>query len=99
MGCGLLAFVFVRTDEMVKGKSTGEDLAEIPEVLEVFNVAGEDCYLIKVRTKDPSSLSKVLREKVGSIETVISTRTTIVLESYKETVSLPIGNGHANEMP
>lgn len=99
VGCGLLAFVFVRTDEMVKGKSTGEDLAEIPEVLEVFNVAGEDCYLIKVRTKDPSSLSTVLREKVGSIETVISTRTTIVLESYKETVSLPLGNGHANVMP
>ena len=59
-------------------------------------MAGEDCYLIKVRTKDPTSLGKVIREKIGSIETVISTRTTIVLESYKETVSLPIknGNGH-----
>ena len=31
-------------------------LAAIPEVLEVHDVAGEDCYLLKVRAKDTEEL-------------------------------------------
>ena len=94
---GLLAFVFVRTSEPTSGSETGHVLARIPEVQEVFNIAGEDCYLIKVRTRDAKSLSQLLRDKVGRIPAVVSTRTTIVLESYKETVALPITeNGHSS---
>jgi Lrp/AsnC family leucine-responsive transcriptional regulator len=94
---GMLAFVFVRTNELVGGMKTGSVLATIPEVQEVYNVAGEDCYLIKVRTRDTQSLSHLLRDKVGKIESVTSTRTTIVLEAYKETCALPVAesNGHA----
>jgi len=93
---GMLAFVFVRTNELVGGMKTGSILATIPEVQEVYNVAGEDCYLIKVRTKDTQSLSQLLRDKVGTIESVTSTRTTIVLEAFKETCALPVAatNGH-----
>jgi Lrp/AsnC family leucine-responsive transcriptional regulator len=97
---GMLAFVFVRTDEPTSGSETGHVLAKIPEVQEVFNVAGEDCYLIKVRTRDAKSLSHLLREKVGRIKSVMSTRTTIVLESYKETCALPIvENGNGTSKP
>ena len=94
----MLAFVFVRTNELVGGMKTGTVLATIPEVQEVYNVAGEDCYLIKVRTKDTQSLSHLLRDKVGKIESVTSTRTTIVLEAYKETCALPVApaNGHSD---
>ena len=92
----LLAFVFVRTNEMVSGCRTGEELARIPEVQEAYNIAGEDCYLIKVRTRDAESLSLILREKVGQIESVVSTRTTIVLETCKETCALPVTPGTGN---
>jgi Lrp/AsnC family leucine-responsive transcriptional regulator len=97
VGYGMLAFVFVRTNELVGGMKTGNVLATIPEVQEVYNVAGEDCYLIKVRTRDTQSLSQLLRDKVGRIESVTSTRTTIVLEAYKETCALPVAdfNGHS----
>ena len=96
---GLVAFVFVRTNEMVRGCDTGKDLAAIPEVQEVFNVAGEDCYLLKVRTRDTLSLSKVLREKIGVLEAVTATRTTIVMESYKETCRLPLELLESNGAP
>ena len=84
----LLAFVYVTTNEQVKGWGTGKELSLIDDIQEVYNVAGEDCYLIKVRVKDTKALSELLREKIGAIETVISTRTTIVLDTYKETCKL-----------
>lgn len=77
VGFGLIAFVFVRTNEC--GDGTDELLATIPEVLEVHDVAGEDSYLLKVRASDPEDLALLLREKLKAIPSVISTRTTVVL--------------------
>lgn len=90
LGRGLLAYVFVRADERVGAAETGELLALIPEVQEVHHVAGEDCYLVKVRVADTDALGRLLRERMGSIETVRSTRTTIVLETVKETTALDL---------
>lgn len=90
VGWGLLAFVFVRTSESAADERVGLQLAKIPEALEVFNVAGEDCYLLKVRAHDTVALSKLLREKIGALPNVTSTRTTIVMESFKETSQLPL---------
>jgi Lrp/AsnC family leucine-responsive transcriptional regulator len=60
------------------------ELARIPEVLEVHHVAGEDCYLLKVRTRDAEHLGQLLRQQIASTPSVTSTRTTIVLETVKE---------------
>src|SRR6185312_2571778 len=67
LGLGLLAFVFVRADERVGCPQAGEALAAIPEVQEVHHIAGEDCYLVKVRTADTASLGRLLRERFGAI--------------------------------
>jgi Lrp/AsnC family leucine-responsive transcriptional regulator len=90
LGYGLLAFVFVRSDERLGDGTTGPQLAAIPEVQEVHHIAGEDCYLVKVRAADPEHLGKLLREKFGAIAAVRSTRTTIVLETVKEEARLPL---------
>ena len=90
---GLTAFIFVRTDEPVGQMGTAEQLAALAEVQEVHHVAGEDCYLVKVRARDTEDLGGLLREKIGPIPTVRSTRTTIVLESVKESVALPLPGG------
>jgi Lrp/AsnC family leucine-responsive transcriptional regulator len=52
-------------------------------------VAGEDCYLVKVRARDAEHLGSLLRTRIGRIPGVRSTRTTIVLETVKETHRLP----------
>jgi Lrp/AsnC family transcriptional regulator, leucine-responsive regulatory protein len=90
VGLGLVAFTFVRSNDRPGGIQTAAKLAEIPEVLEVHHVAGEDCFLVKVRAADTESLGRLLRERLGKIGTITSTRTTIVLETVKETVELPI---------
>ena len=89
LGLGLLAFVLVRSDEKLGAPETEARLAEIPEVQEVHHIAGEDCFLVKVRAADTESLGRLLRERFGAIETVRSTKTTIVLQTIKETLELP----------
>ncbi len=93
LGWGLVAYVFVRTADRPGADSTGQVLAELPEVQEVHHVAGEDCFLLKVRAPDTEGLGRVLRERIGVIPTVTSTRTTIVLGTLKDTARLPVGAG------
>ena len=90
LGLGLLAFVLVRTDELCGESKAANALANIPEVLELHHIAGEDCFLVKVRTADTEELGRLLREQIGVIESVRSTRTTIVLHTTKETEALPL---------
>ena len=85
---GLTVFVTVKTSEY--GSDAEEALAKIPEVLEVHDVAGEDCFMLKIRTKDTDALGRLLREKIKTIPSVSGTRTTVVLETYKETNALPL---------
>jgi Lrp/AsnC family leucine-responsive transcriptional regulator len=87
---GLLAFIFVRTDERGGAPDTARRLAEIAAVQEIHRVAGEDCYLIKVRAANTEALDRLLREDLSPIEWIRSTRTTIVLSTIKETAQLPI---------
>lgn len=81
---GLLAFVAVRSTEHGPEMPSAVELARIPEVLEVHHVAGDDCYLLKVRARDAEHLGQILRQQISATPSVISTRTTIVLETVKE---------------
>ncbi len=91
VGLGLTAFVNVSTEERVGSATIGLALSRQPEVLEVHHVAGEDCYLVKVRVPDTEALSRLLRERFGRLKGVRSTRTTIVLSTVKEAAELPLG--------
>ena len=86
----MLAFVAVRSAEAPGHDNVARELARCPDVLEVHHVAGDDCYLVKVRTRDAEQLGALLRTRIGRIPGVRSTRTTIVLETVKETHRLPI---------
>lgn len=97
LGLELLAFVFVKSNEAISGARTGEALAAIPEVQEVHHVAGEDCYLVKVRSESPEALGRLLRTAFGSIPSVVSTRSTIVLQTLKECGRLSLPPAAASE--
>ena len=89
IGRGLLAFIFVRLEDMAGEGKAAKALSRIPEALEVHHVAGEDCFLLKVRAASTEALGRLLREQIGTIKGVRSTRTTIVLRTEKETTALP----------
>lgn len=85
---GLTAIIAIRTSEC--GEGVGEQLSSIPEVQEVHEVAGDDCFYIKVATRDTESLGSLLREKLKSIQNVVNTKTTVVLKTFKEGTAVPI---------
>ena len=86
----MLAFVAVRSQEAPGDDSVSQALAQCPEVLELHHVAGDDCYLLKIRARDAEHVGRLLRHRFGRIRGVVSTRTTIVLETVKETPRLPV---------
>ena len=92
LGFGLTAFLFVRAEEPRGALETADRLATLPGVQEVHHVAGEDCLLVKLRVADTDALGRLLRDEVGAIPTVRSTRTTIVLGTVKESTVLPVGS-------
>jgi Lrp/AsnC family leucine-responsive transcriptional regulator len=86
----LLAFVFIKAADGLGCTDTANELAKIPEVQEVHHVAGDDCYLVKIRTADSASLMYLMRNSLSKIPNILSTRTTIVLETVKEQQQLVI---------
>ena len=95
LGLGLVAFIFVRVDDIndVLGTSdhTAEELAALPSVQELHHLAGEDCFMVKVRARDTDDLYRILKEEFGPFKSIRSTRTTSVLKTVKETQLLPVG--------
>ncbi|MEA2176402.1 MAG: Lrp/AsnC family transcriptional regulator, leucine-responsive regulatory protein [Blastocatellia bacterium] len=93
---GLLAFIFMRVDEfndiVGMAETTAEMLAALPSVLELHHLAGEDCFLVKVRARDTDDLYRILKEEFGQFKAIRSTRTTIVLKTVKETGRLPLNS-------
>jgi Lrp/AsnC family transcriptional regulator, leucine-responsive regulatory protein len=90
LGQKLLAFIFIKTNDGFGSSVTGPALAKIPEVQEVHNIAGEDCYLVKVRATDSAHLMSLMRSEFAKIPTIHSTKTTIVLETVKEEQKLVV---------
>jgi Lrp/AsnC family leucine-responsive transcriptional regulator len=94
LGLGLLAYIFVRVDDrdatLTDEEETAEGLAALPSVLEVHHLAGEDCFLVKVRARDTDDLYRVLKEEFAKFKSIRSTRTTIVLKTVKESARLPV---------
>ncbi|AIL45743.1 Lrp/AsnC family transcriptional regulator [Elizabethkingia anophelis] len=80
----LLSFIFIKANEIIGDEETGKLLAQIPEVLEVHDIAGDDGYIIKVRTSDTIALMNLMKRSLSSIPGIISTRTIIVLQTVKE---------------
>jgi Lrp/AsnC family leucine-responsive transcriptional regulator len=90
LGLGLVAFVFIRTDDHVGAHETAHAIARVPSVQEVHDVAGEDCYLVKLRARNTQHLAELMRVHFGKMKSIVSTRTTIVLETIKESGRLPL---------
>lgn len=86
VGRGVTAFVSARGPRLSsKGWAAFRDLMQSDEVLEVHTVAGDDCFLIKVRTESIPSLNTLVA-RLAEVPISFSTRTTIVMQTHVEKV-------------
>ncbi|MEM7445206.1 MAG: Lrp/AsnC family transcriptional regulator [Pseudomonadota bacterium] len=84
LGVPLLAFIFVQERKPNDGYDTAGALAQVTGAEEVHKIAGEDCFLVKLRAAGTEELGAVLDREINLIPTVTGVRTTIVLKSVLE---------------
>ena len=88
LGRRITAFVAARggtSRTEPKAKKAFDALMKSDEVVEAHTVAGDDCYLIKVRTDSIASLNAFV-SKLGAPPLSLDTRTTIVMQTHCEKV-------------
>jgi len=68
-----------------------------PDIMECHNVAGEDCFVLKVRAEGPKKLERLLSAIRGSTETNRSV-TNIVLSTYKESARVSPAPAHTEDL-
>ncbi len=89
LGKPLLAFIRATIEaEDHEGVASAHDrileaCAAETDILECHNVAGEDCFIIKVRAESPKDLERILQTVRSSMKSSRSV-TNIVLSTYKE---------------
>jgi Lrp/AsnC family leucine-responsive transcriptional regulator len=85
-GRTLTAFVAARGSSLSPaGSKRFRELMRRDEVLEVHTVAGNDCYLLKVRAESIGALNTLVQQ-LSAAPISLSTRTTIVMETHCEKV-------------
>ena len=88
LGFDLLAFIFVGVKKPSTNGRLGERLSKVCGVEEVHKIAGEDCFIVKIRARGTKELANIIDDEINTLENVTSVRTTIVLRTLLEDVSL-----------
>ena len=65
--CDRAKFTGFQIDGGFAEETVADALAKCPEVLELHHVAGNDCYLLKVRARDAEHVGQLLRHRFGRI--------------------------------
>jgi len=91
LGKPLLAFVFVTDAKPSMGFDTATALSGVTGLEELHKIAGEDCYLLKIRAADTDELNAIIEQQINPVQSVTRVRTTIVLQSVAER---PCLSGH-----
>ena len=80
---GLTAFVQLSVQHVCHADLAAA-LAGVTGVQDVHQVAGDDGYLLKLRVSDNAELGRILAHEICALEGVVSTKTSIVLNTIKE---------------
>jgi len=84
LGKPLLAFIFVTDAKPSIGFDTAKALAQVTGLEELHKIAGDDCYILKVRASGTDELNTIIESEINPVQSVTRVRTTIVLNSVTE---------------
>ena len=80
----ITAFIRVMVDGSGHYQAVIDQACSLDEVLEVHSITGEGSHILKVRTRNTTTLERLL-SRIQSWPGVSGTRTSIVLSTFKET--------------
>jgi Lrp/AsnC family leucine-responsive transcriptional regulator len=84
LGKSLLAFVFVTDAKPSLGFDTAAALSGVTGLEELHKIAGDDCYLLKIRASGTDELNEIIETQINPVQSVTRVRTTIVLSAVAE---------------
>ena len=84
-GYMITAFIKVNADSRALHEIT-RSLARRHEVCELYRITGDYDLMIKVRAKDIDSLNKFVEDYILSLDSIKSIRTTVTMDTIKETM-------------
>lgn len=88
-GYDIMAYILVFMESSKHYKTLISHVEKLPQILECHSVLGEGSHLLKAISKNTESLEKLLSE-IQSWPGVISTKTTFVLSTIKETSEIEL---------
>ena len=86
LGLGLTVLISLTTDEKLCDHHVAAELVKFPEIVEIYDISGDASYLLKVVTGDTGALHELMN-RIGRIDGVKSSKTTLVLGMFKEGIS------------
>ena len=86
----ITAFIRVTVDSSDAYPDFVKRAMKLDEVLEVHSITGEGSHMLKVRTRNTTTLEALL-SRIQGWPKVRGTSTSIVLSTFKETRELPVG--------
>jgi Lrp/AsnC family leucine-responsive transcriptional regulator len=88
LGLDVLAFISVSLSDYTPDQIASA-VADMPEVIETHHIAGDDCFIVKVRCHTTRELQDVL-QRIWQAGPVRSSKTTVAFATFKETTALPL---------
>ncbi len=90
VGLPLLSFVAVSLGNPKHRRHFLDVVARETAILECHHIAGDDDFLLKVRTAGVAELDRLLSTTLKGIDGVVRSRTTIALGTVKDDTPLPL---------
>lgn len=97
LGLPLAALIAITPLDPAQPDDAPDRLAGLSEIEACHSVAGDDAYMLLVRVATPSKLEELIREIRRRAN--VSTRTTVVLQTFFERRSAPDESGSSEPEP
>ncbi|MBE6356687.1 MAG: Lrp/AsnC family transcriptional regulator [Lentisphaerae bacterium] len=81
--------ISVVTSESAGAIAIGKKLAALPEICDVFDVAGNISYIVRAVVKDTENLNQLII-KMGQIPGVMRTQTTLIMNVLKNELAVEL---------
>ncbi|MEA2508489.1 MAG: hypothetical protein QOG21_571 [Actinomycetota bacterium] len=78
----MVTTVVLATCDIHNVPETAQAIADLPDVTEVYSVAGDYDLVIMVRVRDHEDLSRVVTEEIGKTEGIQRTQTLVAFKVF-----------------
>jgi DNA-binding Lrp family transcriptional regulator len=78
----MVTTVVLATCDIHRVPETAQAIADLPEVTEVYSVAGDFDLVVMIRVRNHDDLSRVVTEEIGKIEGIQRTQTLVAFKVF-----------------